>query len=496
MNSNPRCFIATHQLVMATIALFFAISDTATIQAQEPAKEVVNRRAFIPDEKIKGILTTYASQAAHRFKYLNKNSKISLENLEEKLTSEILEISKVKKFPDNFHNDDFRMFLGHEYVNALYEEAFENLRSAELVTKTELDRFIKDLQLVNSYYNGFNSKVSVYALLQYIPLTSKQRNHIYKGKGILKSNTGMVMNNVMSLTHQKPISALDIFDFSKVDPPLQTAQKQLLDKLIARDESGDAPFSDLRLRLPNGHRQPNSEKGKPLLIQFLKDYFHTQARLWEDEFALSVIDVKKLNLISRQSVEQLIAFYSNLEKVNSLSAVDRMMLSQVAATHVSFSDKKWLKMLEKISDKIIANGNDADDTPLRQYDEYDSLVSELNLDFTIITLSVFGPEMGAQNQSNGLAGDQIMQIKKAFAGIKDYEGVPNFPDFHLLRKIIIEDKYKFENILTEAQMGTLSEMGKSLDMDVRRPGPEGEVQLKEIEVEVAPANDEIQIERE
>lgn len=437
--------------------------------SQGQAEKTINRQAILNQKSLKEIFENYAAQAAHCFKYLNEDSKIPLNELKSALKTQIYELAQSREVPEDLNNNGAPPTSAElRFMHDLYAEAFKPLLISGDVTQLEFSKFVKDTDLIERHFRQFCAKMSVFTLLQYIPLTKKQIENVIGGIQINDSESVSPFSYTMNLVNGSPEKTLSMFDLTKIKPPLSGPQQKLLDKLMGESTERRAPYADLSLSV-SALRQVNTTNKKsmpdPLPGRFLKDYYATQIKIWADEFGLNPADQKKLNIVSGQSVDQLLTFYSDPEKLDLSKAYNHEMLSQ-SITHVSFNWKKWVKILNKISNSMIDRGSKSFETPIDYNNKYYSLIYDMNLDFIITALRLCGnPKVDLQAASHGLTGKQIFEIKQVFSKANGDQPTLYLQDFNFLRNIIIGERAKFESILTPGQMDALKVLGEGLDME-------------------------------
>lgn len=452
---------------------------------QEPAVAAAQAQAAAAADPnlTKQILKIFSNQNVNRFLLLNPGSKISNEELIDFIEDEIDVLLKTNPLPAHLFQSSFRGAMGHPDISKLYKKCFLKLKESGKIENDEYDRFIDDTKLLDSFFLKYSQNAASYLLMQYIPLTSSQREKIASDKSVFKQHVGIAIDQIMMLSHSPISQTLTVINSPQFKNHLNASQTDLFAHLTAL--AADKDVVGLQLSISSSAVARNGSK-QDNLKTFTEKYFQSQVASWADEYQLSEIDQKRLSVAARLSVKQAIDFYRNEENFKSLPLMEREMIRQLPSTHIYSGWKTWKKMIEKVSQNLKMKNPDQR-TPLDDLEDYNQLCAQLNLDFIIMILSIYGPEMGGDVESSGLTGAQILTIQDHFVPIvlKQKNRV-SFPDFNVVSNLVVKEVDQFKQFLSPQQMSVIKAMGVDLKRDMDRE--ENEVQVKEAVAEPVPAD--------
>lgn len=456
-------------------------------------------------ENFANLIQAFSSQSIGRFLFVNGDTEYDKLKLKEQVLSVALELAKEQKFMGGLDSPGFRRFAGYFPLIDLFSKAFSQLADNGHVTESELNNYLKDTEILKDYFKAFSGKLAVYILAQYVPLSLDQQKEILTADGLTSAPLGLLIDNVMSFNSRSPDRMLGLFNKDELAGILNSHQMALIEELAGAPDKKNPAFNDLRLDLGDllfeVSRKPPEQiaRESTLFSTFMSRYFQCQSDLWTDKYDLSPQEVKKLEIASRLALSKSAAFYTDNENLKKLPPMERMMLSEVPATHILSSGQTRIKMVERISSRVTSENSDSP-SPISDFNHYFNLVAEMNLDFILVVMNIFGPEMGAQAQSPGLTGHQTVTIRTTLLPdiIKSKRPV-NFPHFSILSRTMADKDQVFRGLLRPEQMPIFNEMARQFTRDVEedfqepvpvdaieQAGQGEEVLIRRVPVEVPP----------
>lgn len=427
------------------------------------------------------VIDFVVTNEVNRFISINQGSEVHKELLTKELHKFLaLHGSELGGFPDHALDT-----MGDIEIHALLRKFFSNPNNNVQLLDSHIKNYLVDMDSEDQFFKNMVSRLGVFILTQYIPLTYSQRQTILADpdKFFPHAKPGRLLRFAFELSSQHISSVLPLFLNEAVNHQLNEHQKDFVHFLGSRvfrsafdiflPIERDTKLSQtlFRWRPLDLYVESNSDSPSTLYTQILDKYFYTQSQSWRDEYNLSEADFDKLCSAAYISMQQYLKKYPTIaDIVHANSKVRRHQWMFISITHEMTAQPTWQKLVNKISKTQSHNSLSDELQPISDLLDYYKLCSQLNISFWILASrcgsfdGLFSGYQSGVTELNFLSGLVINKLSREIhAAVNELDQPVDFPDFSHLMSLKHQCGPVLEKLLSQTQKNSLIQLTEKFE---------------------------------